>query len=92
MPTTIVNLRTHTCDVSIARPSKWGNPHPIGWCPHCIREHTREEVIEIYERYICSRLDLIVQLRELKGKVLGCYCKPLACHGDVLVKLIEELL
>lgn len=29
-------------------------------------------------------------LLELRGKVLGCWCKPKACHGDVLVKLIEE--
>jgi hypothetical protein len=27
-------------------------------------------------------------LPELKDKILGCYCKPLACHGDVLVDLI----
>lgn len=26
---------------------------------------------------------------KLKDKVLGCWCKPLSCHGDVLVELIE---
>jgi hypothetical protein len=30
-------------------------------------------------------------LFELKGKILGCWCHPLPCHGDVLVKLIKEL-
>lgn len=33
-------------------------------------------------------------LLELNGKVLGCWCKKRGdepCHGDVIVKLIEEL-
>ena len=27
---------------------------------------------------------------ELNGKVLGCWCKPSACHGDILIKLFKE--
>ena len=34
--------------------------------------------------------DLMKALPELQGKTLGCWCKPKACHGDVLVRLIEE--
>lgn len=26
----------------------------------------------------------------LAGKTLGCWCKPNPCHGDVLVKLVQE--
>ena len=26
----------------------------------------------------------------LKGKTLGCFCKPLACHGDVIVEWIGQ--
>jgi len=29
--------------------------------------------------------------RELKGKVLGCYYKPKACHGDMLAEIVESL-
>jgi len=29
-------------------------------------------------------------LQELEGKVLGCWCSPHECHGDVLVELLEE--
>ena len=29
-------------------------------------------------------------LHELKDKVLGCWCKPLSCHGDILVELIKK--
>jgi hypothetical protein len=28
--------------------------------------------------------------RELKGKVLGCWCSPKACHGDILAKIANE--
>lgn len=34
---------------------------------------------------------LINELPELKGKILGCYCHPQPCHGDILVKLINKL-
>jgi Domain of unknown function (DUF4326) len=27
---------------------------------------------------------------ELKGKKLGCWCKPNACHGNVLIELADE--
>ncbi len=28
---------------------------------------------------------------ELAGKVLGCWCAPHACHGDVLVRMVDAL-
>ncbi|MFZ0860134.1 MAG: DUF4326 domain-containing protein [Candidatus Sulfotelmatobacter sp.] len=57
----------------------------------------RKCVLEKYEAYVRSRPDLMAQLHTLKGKALGCWCKDKhgrgkACHGDVLVKLIEETL
>lgn len=83
--TTVVNIRSGAaCDVFIGRPSKWGNPFEIG--PRC----TREQAIAKYEVYIRRRPDLLTALDELIGKRLGCYCSPLPCHGDVLVKLIME--
>ena len=32
---------------------------------------------------------LIMDLAALRGAVLGCYCKPEACHGDTLVNASE---
>ena len=29
-------------------------------------------------------------LDELEGKVLGCWCKPKSCHGDVLLELLTQ--
>lgn len=80
----VVHLKKEQYDVLIARPSKWGNPFAIG------KDGTRKEVIEKYEQWIRSQPDLMNELLELDHKVLGCWCKPNACHGDVLVKLIEE--
>ena len=83
--TCVVNVHYEECDVLIARPSKWGNPFQIG------RDGDREQVIRKYEVHIRRRPDLLAALPELAGKRLGCHCKPKACHGDVLVKLLREL-
>ena len=46
-----------------------------------------EEAITKYEEYLLNNQELVNALSELKGKTLGCWCKPKACHGDVLLKL-----
>jgi len=84
MKTRVVNLRKEKYDVYIGRGSKWGNPFRIG------PDGDREEVIAKYEKYILNDEYLMGCLHELKGKILGCYCKPLACHGDVLVRLVRK--
>jgi hypothetical protein len=48
-------------------------------------------VIRKYKEWILKNEELLGCLGELKDKVLGCYCKPLACHGDVLVELVEQM-
>ena len=65
--------------------SKWRNKFRIG------EDGTREEVIEKYENWISGQPQLLSSLHELKDKTLGCWCKPSACHGDVLKRLIESL-
>ena len=82
--TRAVNRRREAYDVYIGRPSVWGNPYVIG------RDGTRAEVIEKYRTYVLSRPDLLARLPELRGKRLGCYCKPAACHGDVLAELATQ--
>ena len=82
--TRVVHCKKERYDIYIGRPSKWGNPFLIG------RDGTRKQVIEKYRKYILENEELMNDLNELKGKVLGCWCKPKACHGDVLVKLIEH--
>lgn len=71
-------------DVYIGRPSKWGNPFEIG------KDGTRSEVIVKYEEWLRSNEELLNEIEELRGKTLGCWCKPKSCHGDVIVKILNE--
>ena len=58
--------------------SKWGNPH-------LVRVHKcREKVQELFRADILNNEDLRNDTKELKGKVLGCWCSPLKCHAEVL--------
>lgn len=81
--TRVVHCKREPYDVYIGRGSKWGNPFKIG------QHGTREEVIAKYCEYIGEREDLLNSIHELKGKVLGCWCAPHACHGDVLAELAD---
>lgn len=86
MPTTtVVNKTRENYDVYIGRGSCWGNPFVIGV------HGDRPTVIARYERWVRGNRPLLLRLGELAGKRLGCYCRPERCHGDVLVKLLEEL-
>ena len=41
-------------------------------------------------RLLEDRPRLIVEVLKLKGKVLGCHCKPEACHCDVLAEIADS--
>jgi hypothetical protein len=59
---------------------------------HSQVQGTREEVIEKFKVYFKERLEdplykvLVLQLR---GNKLGCFCKPKACHGDVIKEWLD---
>ncbi len=91
MVTRVVHCKAEQADVYIGRPSKWGNPfsHKKDTLAE-FQVETREEAIEKYREWIMRQPILLGQVLELKGKVLGCWCKPKACHGDVLIELIAE--
>ena len=84
MHTKAVNIRHSHYDIYIGRPSKWGNPFRIGV------HGNREQVLEKYQAWLLRQPELLQHLEELRGKRLGCFCKPQDCHGDVLVALLEE--
>ncbi len=79
----IVHNKKEGYDILIDRTSKWGNPFVIR------RDGTRKQVIAKYGRWILTQPQLIADLSELKNKVLGCWCHPKACHGDILKELVE---
>jgi hypothetical protein len=67
--------------------SDWYNPFNKAYRRDAI---TREESIAMYREYLLSRPDLLERLPELEGKTLACWCKPDACHGDVLLELLQD--
>jgi hypothetical protein len=80
----VVHCKKDPFDIYIGRPSKWGNPFEIG------KDGDRKAVILKYAAWIQKQPDLLRDISELKGKVLGCWCYPKACHGDVLLRLANE--
>lgn len=85
--TTVVNRKKKPYDVYIGRGSKWGNPFQMkDWS-----KEERDRVCDLYEEWFYKQQHLVDSLPELKDKVLGCYCKPLRCHGDFLARLVNEL-
>lgn len=85
MKTTVVNITKEKADVYIGRPSKWGNPYKVD------KRLSRLGAIELYKRHVAN--DPAFQRavkKELKGKKLGCFCKPLPCHGDILAAIADE--
>jgi hypothetical protein len=102
--TTVVRIRrsggkvVQGCDVYIGRrctyggwdlpQSKWHNPFSIQQCGG-----SAKVAVERYESYIRNTPALMASLEELRGKVLGCWCKERpddVCHGDVLVRLLQD--
>lgn len=78
--------------VYIGRPSKYGNPFShLNNTKADYKVATRDEAIRKYEEWILNNPELLEQAKtELKGKDLVCWCKPAACHGDVLLKLVND--
>lgn len=83
--TTVVNTRKEKCDVYIGRGSIWGNPFKIS--DTC----TREQACAKFREWLPKQPRLMEALHSLKGKKLGCFCKPKECHGDFLCELANAL-
>jgi len=99
----VVHCKKEPYDVYIGRPSKWGNPftHKTDNTQAEFVVESRDAAIDAYEKWITEGegRHLLPDLHELKGKTLGCWCvnKPvyeqrenMVCHGEVLMKLINE--
>lgn len=94
--TRVINIKTETeyqSDKStpsyeyIGRGSYWGNPYSM-----YEEGDDREEVIRKYkydfdyEKFPNKEKS---EIFKLAGKRLGCFCKPQACHGDVLADFLN---
>lgn len=83
--TRIVNISTGAAwDVKIDRGTKWGNPYTV-------EEYGRTEALRLYGIYLDKMIkEGKLNPQELRNMVLGCWCKPKGCHGDILIKRIHQ--
>ena len=92
----VLNKRTDQIPpdaVYVGRPSKWGNPFknndpllPYGFT----KAQRYQAVVDEYRKYIAGNTGLMEALPELTGKDLVCFCAPLPCHADVLLRLAND--
>jgi hypothetical protein len=92
--TQVVNIRRDGYDVYIGRAGKghdgyFGNPFRLGM------NETRGATLEKYREYFYNRLRSDPEFKEriesLKGKTLGCFCKPNPCHGDIIKEYLDSI-
>lgn len=78
----VVNVKHEGYDVFIQRSTKWGNPYYGPGAIELYKEHLKEQ--------FRSGALTVADLAELRGKRLGCGCKPKPCHGDILADLVNR--
>lgn len=84
----VLNARDVGFDVQnavyVGRPSDFGNPFSV-------KHFTREQCISKFEKLVLRDEDFILRIKtELKGKDLICWCAPLPCHADVLLRIANQ--
>lgn len=91
--TMVVNVYKEPYDVYIGRAGKgkdgyFGNPFPLSF------GEERGSTLEKYREYFVKRLETDLEFKEkvltLHGKTLGCFCKPNACHGDIIADYLNN--
>ena len=90
MTTTVVNIRDLPKNweqdptyFRVDRKTDWGNPFVIP------RDGDRAQVIAMYKSWALFNL-IRADVIPLKGKTLACWCKPLACHGELLAAWADK--
>ena len=77
----------HMLNTRVGEAGWLGNPHVMKG------EEEREKVCALFKRDFWKKLNedaaFLSAVLELEGKVLGCYCKPAACHLDVVARFLE---
>jgi len=63
--------------------SKWANKYSV-------KQYGLQECLRLYEEYIRTTPGLMDALTDLRGKEMGCWCEKGKCHGDILMKLLNE--
>ncbi len=90
--TKVVHCQKEPYDVLIDRTTPFGNPwsHKDDTLAQ-FKVATRREALNAYREHLMGNTELQERLRPLKGKTLGCWCKPgNSCHGDIIAEFLDE--
>ena len=87
--TEVVNMRTYGVRdvVLIDRTTIFGNRNRIK--KGCTRKQSIEKFRVYFEHRIKTDKVFRRKVRKLAGRKIGCWCKPLPCHGDIYVEYLE---
>ena len=94
MQTVVVNINKEPFDIYIGRAGRgengyFGNPFRMG------SGISREDAVQKFQKYFTERIQKDSEFKRrilaLKGKRLGCFCKPKACHGDVIADWLNKM-
>jgi len=99
----VVHIRKDSYDIYIGRDKDggmhYGNPFSYNpsWGIEC---QDREESVLRYKLWLEGTLLphvepqrrewILDNLEQLRGKTLGCFCAPLACHGNILLNMLNN--
>lgn len=83
--------------IVVARPSRWGNPFPIGKTVTyagfgTVYVRDRAHAVELYRRLVEESPPEFIQSARaaLAGKDLACWCRlDFPCHADVLLAVVN---
>lgn len=77
--------------VSVARPTKWGNPFRIGFEAKDAAEAVRKFYFFLAGSGFPEARSKMGNVGELKGKNLACWCKiGCHCHADILLAVANN--
>lgn len=92
----VVHCKRQPYDVYIGRKSRgappgdlceWGNPFNM----KNQSQAERDRVVHEYRCWLVSQPDLVARAqKELRGKVLACWCSPKLCHGHILAEIANS--
>lgn len=91
----VVNLRREAYDVYMGRPGK-GQAGPFG-NKFIVGQHgERGECVELFAQWFRSNDPDAVEYRQKVDEIikpdhrLGCFCKPQACHADIVADYVNN--
>ena len=92
--TKVVNIEDNRHAIYIGKKTKERDKSyfasPFSFSPN----EDRELTLKKYSDYFYYRIEIdsifLGEIMKLKNRIIGCTCKPLACHGDIIANFLDN--